>query len=69
MSSPNQGAGGGSDGGGYGERLAAIEAEMRYMATKTDVEKVKVWVLSGVLGGMGVAVALTIAVMKWFFNA
>ncbi len=41
------------------QQLARIEAELRHVATKT-------WVLGGLLGGMGFAAMLTIAIMKLF---
>ncbi len=48
--------------GSHGERLARIEARLEHMATKEDIQKIKVWVLSGILGGVGV----TITIMKFF---
>lgn len=50
------GPGNGSD---VRERLARIEAHMQHMATRA-------WVLGGVVGGMGLAAALTIAIIKLF---
>ena len=44
------------------ERLAAIETELRYVATKKDVETLKVWVLSG-SGTM--IVGVVIAAVTW----
>ena len=37
------------------ERLARIETELTHMATKEDVQKLKVWVLTGggIAGGAG----------------
>lgn len=37
------------------------------MATEGDVKDVKIWVLSGVLGGMVLAAGTSIAIMKLFF--
>lgn len=52
------------NGGGYGERLARIEAKMEYMATREDVSEIKVLIerkestmLRWLLGLVGVAVA------------
>ena len=45
--------------GGLGERVATIEAHMSHMATKT-------WVLSGVVGGAGLAAVITLAVLRLF---
>ena len=62
------------NGGGFDARLRAVEAglaelnaRMQYMATKEDIQKVKVWTLSGVLGGMAVAATVAVAVVKWLF--
>ena len=41
------------------QQLARIEAELGHVATKA-------WVLGGLLGGMGVAAMLTVALMKLF---
>ena len=47
---------GGNNGGGGGksipERLSALEADIKHLATKEDIQKVKVWILAGVLGGI-----------------
>ena len=51
--------GGGGGGPTYGERLAALEAHMQHVATKA-------WVLGGVVGGMGLAAMIALAVMKLF---
>ncbi len=37
------------------------------IATKEDIQKVKVWVLSGILGGMVLAATLAIGIAKLFF--
>ena len=63
-----RGSGSNGDSGNYGERLARIEAKMEYFATKEDIQKIKVWVLVGVLGGMGVATGLTVSIVKLFFS-
>ena len=43
------------------ERVSALEAHMSHMATKA-------WVLSGVIGGMVLAVTLTFTLIKLFLN-
>ena len=48
--------------GGLGERVATIEAHMSHMATKA-------WVLSGVVGGAGLAAVITLAVLRLFGTA
>ena len=37
------------------------------MATKEDVKDIKIWALSGVLGGMVLTATMSIAIMKLFF--
>lgn len=39
------------------ERLAAVEAILPHLATKADLQSVKVWVLSAVLGAVVSAIA------------
>ena len=41
------------------ERVSALEAHLEHMATKA-------WVLAGVVGGMGLAATITLAVIKLF---
>ena len=45
-------SGGGNGGSNHGERLARIEAKMEHAATKEDIQKLRVWVLGGVLAGL-----------------
>ena len=47
------------------ERLAAIETELRHVATKKDVEALKVWVLAG--NGI-VIVGVVIAAVTWLIR-
>lgn len=56
--------GNGGDGGDYGERLATIEERVKHLATKEDIQKIKVWCLSGVLGGMALAAGVALAVLR-----
>lgn len=44
--------------------VAALNARLDYLATKEEIQSVKVWILCGVLGGMSVAAALAIAIFK-----
>ena len=53
---PSQAGSSGGSGGGTEARLAAVEAQVaalnvraEYLATKEDIQKLKVWVLSGVI--------------------
>ena len=58
---------GGRDGSsGFGERLARIEAKMEHVATKEDIQRLRVWVLGGVLGALSVAIMGTIGVASLF---
>lgn len=56
----------GDGGGNFGERLAAVETHVQYLATKEDIAQVKVWILSGVIGGAVIATGLAIAVIRIF---
>lgn len=47
------------------ERLAVIETELRHVATKKDVEALKVWVLAG--NGI-VIVGVVIAAVTWLIR-
>ncbi len=61
--SASSGGGGGSN---VEQRLARLETRIEYLATREDLQKVKVWVLGGVIGGMAVAVGLTLAILRLF---
>ena len=69
--------GNGHNGGGRGSedrlrnaeiQLAKMETkldtELGHLATKNDLTAVKVWVLSGVLGGMAIAAGIAVAVAR-----
>ena len=60
------GRGAGSNGGGddYGERLARIEAKLECLATKKDIQSIKVWMLGGVVA----SAMLALGVVKLFFS-
>ena len=55
---------GGDRGLGFGERLARIEARMEHFATSEDIRKLRVWVLGGVLGALGLAFVATVGVAR-----
>ena len=40
------------------DRLTKLETHMEYVATKKDIESIKVWVLGSVLGAIPVTVGL-----------
>ena len=71
--------GGGHDGGGgdLEDRLRKVEiqlaeirtkldTELSHLATKDELTNLKVWLLSGVLGGMAVAAGIALAVARLF---
>ena len=47
-------------------RLSALETRIENLATKEDVQKIKDWVLAGVVAGMIIAVAVAVAVALAF---
>ena len=53
-----------------GERVARVEASMQYLSTKEDLQKVKVWVLGGVIVGSVSAVVVIVGLARiaegWF---
>ena len=42
----------------HGERLAALEAEQKHMATKADISNLKVWLLVQTVAIIGAIVGL-----------
>ena len=48
------------------ERLAAIEALLPHLATKEDLQKLKVWWLGGIIAGMAVAAGIAGAMVRFF---
>ncbi len=54
--------GNGNGGPPFGERLARIESRMENMkenmATKTDIEKLRVWILAGVIAAFVIALSI-----------
>ncbi|MCY4381667.1 MAG: hypothetical protein OXE44_00760 [Nitrospinae bacterium] len=63
--SEDDGRGGG--GSNFERRLSSLETHIQYLATKEDIQKVKVWVLGGVLGGMGIAAAITVGIFRLLY--
>lgn len=74
---PNPGNAGPGGGGGDGvdarlraveDRLARLETRMEYMATKEDIQKLKIWVLGGVLSSVVAAIPIALLVVKVYFG-
>ena len=64
-------AGGGDNGDRLRNvRLTGIETRLDtilpHLATKEDIQKIKVWALAGVLGGIALAVTIALAFLKIF---
>ena len=62
---PAHGGGRGGD-GDIGERVAKLEEKVSHLATKSDVQEIKIWALKGVVIGMVAAASLAIAILKLF---
>ena len=60
----------GHDGGdgntGLESRVTALETHLKYLATKTDIQGLKTWILAGVIGGMITAAVLTLAAVRLY---
>ena len=63
------GAGGGNGGNDLRERVARIETELKHLATKKDIERLKAWILGGVIVGMVIAATLGTAIGKLFLSS
>ena len=46
------------------EMRTKLDTELGHLATKDELTKVKVWVLSGVLGGMAIAAGMALAAAR-----
>lgn len=68
---PGRGSGGG-DGvdarlRGVEECLARLETQMKYMATKEDIQTLKIWILGGIMGSVVATIPIALFVVKAFF--
>ena len=48
------------------KRLSVLETHFKYLATKEEIQKLKVWCLRGVIIGTITAVTLAIGLLKLF---
>ena len=62
----NPAAGSGGNGNNLHARVSAIEARLDYIATKADVQEIKIWALRGTLAGIVAATLIAIAILKLF---
>ena len=58
---------GGNGGSNVERRLTALETHVQYLATKEDIQKLKVWFLQATIGAMVVIVTVTVAILRIFF--
>ena len=58
---------GGNGGRNVERRLTALETHVQYLATKEDIQKLKVWFLQATIGAMVVIVTVTVAILRIFF--
>lgn len=52
---------------GVEERLARLENRMDYMATKEDIQTLKIWILGGIIGSVVATIPIALFVVKAFF--
>lgn len=50
------------EGATYGERLAAIEAQIPYLATKADLERLQLWAMGFIAAVVSVVVGV---ILRW----
>lgn len=58
-------AGGNGNGRDLHGRVSAIEATLKHVATKEDMQKVRVWVLGGVIGAGVLALSIAAIFVRW----
>ena len=58
---------GSGNGGGHNlhGRVSALEAQFGYLATKEDIQKLKVWVLAGTIGAGVLALSVAAIFVRW----
>lgn len=50
------------------ERLARLEEKVNHLASKEDIQKIKVWILLGIVGAVPTLVALFLFAAKFLVN-
>ena len=56
---------GGGDGHDLHGRVSALEASLKHLATKEDIQKLRVWVLGGVIGAGVIALGIAAIFVRW----
>ena len=58
---------GGGNGVGHNPhvRVSALEAQLSNLATKEDIQKLKVWVLAGTIGAGVIALSVAAIFVRW----
>ena len=59
---------GGNGGSEIRERLVRLEERVNHLASKEDVQKIKVWILAGIIGAVPVLTAMVLLVVKFLVN-
>ena len=57
--------GGGGNGHDLHGRVSVLEAELKHLATKSDIQSIKVWALSGTIAGIVIVATMVIATLKF----
>ena len=65
----SSGGSGGGGGGGFEKRLTSLETHFQYLATKEDLQKMKVWWLCGIIAGMALAATIALTFLRIFSSS
>lgn len=66
QAAPNGNGGSGGDGRGLDARVAVLEAELKHLATKDDLSKLKLWVVVGAFGLFVQFIGVVVLLVKAF---
>lgn len=58
---------GGNGGDRVLERLARLEERVRHLASKEDIQKIKIWVLTGLISAAVLAVSIALTIVRLFW--